>query len=377
MAFNLDEVKKLSQQWKLLHDNAPAHKATLVMDYLANHLVTVLSHPPYSPDLFPCDYSIFHSSNLTARVVPMVLVLEVNGKPTASESRAPVGPVQKATVATQTSAPSQRSTEVQTPKRPKLKLATKTQNWAANLIPAETQTWRILTPAETQTLPVLNQAETWPNSFASSTEPGSWPNLTESQSWSNPAAGTQTWPNQKPLDSQTWPNMTSEETRPLQNLIPAETQTMERFTPIPPQTLQGLTPRAAQSLQDLISAQTQSLQDLITSTRENIRDLIATQAQVLQNLIPEKDHIEWQSLCEQGSDPWLASIHTQTPGPLPAQTQTSWEEDALAAGLLVDDNPLPFLGEEDFITLMDTETQTAPDLSHSACQTLEELFPNI
>ncbi|UYV77231.1 hypothetical protein LAZ67_15000188 [Cordylochernes scorpioides] len=51
-----------SQQWKLLHDNAPTHKANFVMDYSTKHSVVVLSHPPYSPDLYPCEY--FYFSNL-------------------------------------------------------------------------------------------------------------------------------------------------------------------------------------------------------------------------------------------------------------------------------------------------------------------------
>ena len=41
---------------RLLHDNAPAHKAAIVTDFLKSEKVTVLPHPPYSPDLAPCDY---------------------------------------------------------------------------------------------------------------------------------------------------------------------------------------------------------------------------------------------------------------------------------------------------------------------------------
>ncbi|UYV74723.1 ABCA3 [Cordylochernes scorpioides] len=48
-----------SKQWKLLHDNAPAHRAIIVQDYLAKHSVSVLPHPPYSPDIAPCDFFFF------------------------------------------------------------------------------------------------------------------------------------------------------------------------------------------------------------------------------------------------------------------------------------------------------------------------------
>lgn len=44
---------------KLLHDNAPAHKAAVVTDFLTRKQVTVLPHPPYSPDLSPCDFFLF------------------------------------------------------------------------------------------------------------------------------------------------------------------------------------------------------------------------------------------------------------------------------------------------------------------------------
>ena len=36
---------------KLLHDNAPCHRASTVIDFLKKEKVQVLPHPPYSPDL--------------------------------------------------------------------------------------------------------------------------------------------------------------------------------------------------------------------------------------------------------------------------------------------------------------------------------------
>ena len=40
---------------KLLHDNAPAHKSATVQEYQKESGLDVLDHPPYSPDLSPCD----------------------------------------------------------------------------------------------------------------------------------------------------------------------------------------------------------------------------------------------------------------------------------------------------------------------------------
>ena len=44
---------------KLLHDNAPAHKSATVHEYLKESGLDVLDHPPYSPDLSPCDFCLF------------------------------------------------------------------------------------------------------------------------------------------------------------------------------------------------------------------------------------------------------------------------------------------------------------------------------
>ena len=49
----------------LIHDNAPAHKCVLVKDILKEEKVVQLSHPPYSPDLSPCDFFLFHSLRKT------------------------------------------------------------------------------------------------------------------------------------------------------------------------------------------------------------------------------------------------------------------------------------------------------------------------
>ena len=41
---------------KLLHDNARAHDTQEVKDYLKQEGINLMPHPPYSPDLAPCDY---------------------------------------------------------------------------------------------------------------------------------------------------------------------------------------------------------------------------------------------------------------------------------------------------------------------------------
>ena len=50
-------TKRPSKGWSgvlLLHDNDSSHKS-----FLASEKMKVLNHPPYSPDLSPCDFFLF------------------------------------------------------------------------------------------------------------------------------------------------------------------------------------------------------------------------------------------------------------------------------------------------------------------------------
>ena len=48
-----------SNSWILHHDNAPAHTALSVREFLATKQITGLEHPAYSPDLAPSDFFLF------------------------------------------------------------------------------------------------------------------------------------------------------------------------------------------------------------------------------------------------------------------------------------------------------------------------------
>ena len=55
--------RKRPQKWQnqnliIHHDNAPAHRSFKVSQFLAKNM-TVVPHPPYSPDLAPCDFFLF------------------------------------------------------------------------------------------------------------------------------------------------------------------------------------------------------------------------------------------------------------------------------------------------------------------------------
>jgi histone-lysine N-methyltransferase SETMAR len=52
--------RKRPQKWKndfaLHHDNAPIHTAVAVQQFLAKNNISIVPHPPYSPDLAPNDF---------------------------------------------------------------------------------------------------------------------------------------------------------------------------------------------------------------------------------------------------------------------------------------------------------------------------------
>jgi len=46
-------------KWIFHHGNVPAHDELRVHEYLAKNSITKMDHPPYSPDLAPCDFWLF------------------------------------------------------------------------------------------------------------------------------------------------------------------------------------------------------------------------------------------------------------------------------------------------------------------------------
>ena len=48
-----------SSQWHFHQDSAPVHNSILVTDYLSKMGIKTVRHPPYSPDLAPCDFWLF------------------------------------------------------------------------------------------------------------------------------------------------------------------------------------------------------------------------------------------------------------------------------------------------------------------------------
>jgi hypothetical protein len=45
--------------WILDQDNAPLHTALVTREFLAKNKITTINHPPYLPDMAPCDFYLF------------------------------------------------------------------------------------------------------------------------------------------------------------------------------------------------------------------------------------------------------------------------------------------------------------------------------
>ena len=81
--------------WFLLHDNAPVHLAVAVQEFLARKQVCVLNHPPYSPDLSPCDYFLFPKLKLPLKGRLFEDVQDIQGAVTSSLRAIPQEDVQR------------------------------------------------------------------------------------------------------------------------------------------------------------------------------------------------------------------------------------------------------------------------------------------
>ena len=51
--------RDIADDWVLQHENASAHTAISIREFLAKKNIPVLPHPPYSPDIAPCDFYLF------------------------------------------------------------------------------------------------------------------------------------------------------------------------------------------------------------------------------------------------------------------------------------------------------------------------------
>jgi len=81
--------------WRLLHDNAPSHSATIVSDYLAKNHIFLINHSPYSPDLAPCDYFLFPALHLKKKGIRFTSVEDIQSSTTTILNNIPLKDIKK------------------------------------------------------------------------------------------------------------------------------------------------------------------------------------------------------------------------------------------------------------------------------------------
>ena len=67
----------------LLHDNAPAYSTIHVRQFLAQKMVAVQDHPPYSPDLAPADFFLFPGLKAAIKCTRFADVIDIKDLVTA------------------------------------------------------------------------------------------------------------------------------------------------------------------------------------------------------------------------------------------------------------------------------------------------------
>ncbi len=73
-----------NNSWLFHQENAPMHSAFKIRDFFAKNQVNVLDHPPYSPDLTPCDFFLFHKIKNTLKGHNFKSVEDIQKKSTSA-----------------------------------------------------------------------------------------------------------------------------------------------------------------------------------------------------------------------------------------------------------------------------------------------------
>jgi histone-lysine N-methyltransferase SETMAR len=81
--------------WILHHDNAPAHDVLAVREFWPKKLIMKLDHPPYLPDLAPCDFWLFPKLNTALKGHRFSDTADIQGHATSILNRIPKEEFQK------------------------------------------------------------------------------------------------------------------------------------------------------------------------------------------------------------------------------------------------------------------------------------------
>lgn len=84
-----------SGDWILQHDGASSHVSAKTRDYMEKNKVNTLPHPPYSPDLAPCDFFLFPTLKKNLSGTKFDSVEEIREASAAALKQLPVGAFQQ------------------------------------------------------------------------------------------------------------------------------------------------------------------------------------------------------------------------------------------------------------------------------------------
>ncbi|PNF43072.1 hypothetical protein B7P43_G02720 [Cryptotermes secundus] len=80
---------KWQGQWFLHHDNEPSHTALVVQQFLAEKNISVITQPPYSPDLAPSDFWLFPALKMGLRGTHFATMEDTKSNATAELRKIP------------------------------------------------------------------------------------------------------------------------------------------------------------------------------------------------------------------------------------------------------------------------------------------------
>jgi len=80
---------KWQGEWFLHHDNASSHTSLVVQQFLAEKSIPVITQPPYSPDLAPSDFWLFHTLKMVLKGTRFATMEDIKSNAMAELQRIP------------------------------------------------------------------------------------------------------------------------------------------------------------------------------------------------------------------------------------------------------------------------------------------------
>jgi transposase len=90
MQFRANGATSVRQgQWFLHHDNAPSHTSPVLQQFLAEKNIHVITQPPYSSDLAPCDLWLFSTLKMGLKEAHFASAEDIKWSATAELRKIP------------------------------------------------------------------------------------------------------------------------------------------------------------------------------------------------------------------------------------------------------------------------------------------------